>query len=188
MIKSMTDTLQQYDYLFQKAYELFILKQSDYGQSWTIMRPSSLTDQMYIKAARIRSIEEKQGQMIEDDIQDDYFGLINYGVMSLIQCDRQHFDLVEDYEWIRESYTAQREQVRALMIKKNHDYGEAWRAMRISSITDLILMKLYRIKSIETSDEHPKVSESVESGYADIINYSIFALILMGEDRSNLRQ
>ena len=174
-------TIDQYDAIFNTAQQLFNSKNSDYGPSWTIMRPQSFTDQIYIKAARIRSIEEKQTQLVEDDIQDDYFGLINYCVMALIQIRRENHELIEQAQEVLDRYAEEKEAVRALMIKKNHDYGEAWRDMRVTSITDLILMKLLRIKSIENNAGQVTVSENIDAGFRDIINYAIFAMILLNE-------
>ncbi len=180
-------TLKQYDAIFDKAQSLFSKKNEDYGASWTILRPASLTDQIYIKAARIRSIEEKATQLVDDDITDDYIGLINYCVMALIQLDRSDYEEISDSSEVIELYRNQKEIVRDLMIKKNHDYGEAWRSMRISSMTDMILMKLLRIKSIEGNDGRVQVSEQIDAGFSDIINYAIFAMILIAEQNQALQ-
>ena len=176
-----TQTLSQYDEIFDLASALFAKKNSDYGASWTIMRPTSFTDQIYIKAARIRSIEEKETQLVDDDIQDDYMGLINYCIMALIQLRRDRFEELTDTSDVIRRYMDEKADVRALMIRKNHDYGEAWRNMRISSMTDLILMKLLRIRSIEDNQGKVVVSEDIDAGFKDIINYAIFALILHSE-------
>ena len=164
------------------AEELFTRKNKDYGASWTILRPSSLTDQIYIKAARIRSIEEKNTQLVGDHISEDYIGLINYCIMALIQLRRDAFEEIMESADVIARYKKEREDVRSLMMKKNHDYGEAWRSMRISSMTDLILMKLLRIRSIEDNAGQVEVSEDIDAGFSDIINYAIFAMILMKED------
>lgn len=177
-------TLSQYDTFFDEAEDLFVRKNRDYGASWTILRPASLTDQIYIKAARIRSIEEKQTQLVDDDIKDDYVGLINYCVMGLIQSARESHDEITDTEDIIRRYAQEKSTVRSLMIRKNHDYGEAWRSMRVSSMTDLILMKLLRIRSIEDNGGRTEVSEDIAAGYSDIINYAIFALILLQEQQA----
>lgn len=177
-------TLSQYDAIFNRAEDLFARKNRDYGASWTILRPSSLTDQIYIKAARIRSIEEKQTQLVDDDIADDYIGLINYCIMGLIQSQRSSHEEITDTEAIIDQYGEQKAAVRALMQRKNHDYGEAWRSMRVSSMTDLILMKLLRIRSIEDNGGVTEVSEDVAAGYSDIINYAIFAMILLQEQQA----
>ena len=179
-----SNTLSQYDTIFTRARDLFANKNADYGASWTIMRPASLTDQIFIKAARIRSIEEKKTQLVEDDILDDYIGLINYCIMALIQLRRDAYEEINDVSDIVARYDAEAKQVRELMIKKNHDYGEAWRSMRISSMTDMILMKLLRIRSIEDNGGQVAVSEPTEAGFSDIINYAIFAMILLDENRA----
>ncbi len=176
-----TDTLSSYDAIFDEARSLFVRKNKDYGASWTILRPTSLTDQIFIKAARLRSIEEKAVQLVGDDIRDDYYGLINYCIMALIQLTRQKFEELTDSEDIIMRYDQQKAEVRNLLIKKNHDYGEAWRSMRVSSMTDLILMKLLRIRSIEDNLGKVEVSEDIDAGFRDIINYAIFAMILLSE-------
>lgn len=183
--QSETGTIEQYDRIFESARALFSEKNKDYGASWTILRPASLTDQIYIKAARLRSIEEKGDQLVEDDITDDYFGLINYCIMALIQIRRKSFDEITDREEIIGLYDHEQQEVRALMLRKNHDYGEAWRDMRISSMTDLILMKLLRIRRIEDNGGQLLVSEDVDAGFRDIINYAIFAMILLTEQRES---
>lgn len=176
-----SQTLSQYDKIFDEASSLFAKKNLDYGASWTILRPTSLTDQIYIKAARLRSIEEKENQLVEDDIEDDYYGLINYCIMALIQLRRNQFEELTNTEEVIERYQKEKDEVRALMIRKNHDYGEAWRNMRVSSMTDLILMKLLRIRSIENNGGRVEVSEDIDAGFKDIINYAIFAMILLSE-------
>jgi hypothetical protein len=176
-----SNTISQYDEIFDEARTLFARKNQDYGASWTILRPTSLTDQIYIKAARIRSIEEKESQLVEDDVRDDYIGLINYCVMALIQLRRGRFEELTDTQDVIQRYDDEKSEVRELMLKKNHDYGEAWRSMRISSMTDLILMKLLRIRSIEDNHGQVEVSEDIDAGFKDIINYAIFALILQSE-------
>lgn len=153
---------------------------TDYGLSWRILRPSSLTDQLYIKAMRIRSIEEKDVQQIEDGIETEFVGIVNYCAMALIQ-----LKYTPDHQAAKESVLGWYDKAVAeavdLMTKKNHDYGEAWRQMRVSSMTDLILMKLLRIKNIEDNDGKTIISEGVDANYMDIMNYAIFALILLSE-------
>ncbi len=178
----MEKTLAQYDAVVKQCEELFLKKTHDYGTAWRILRPSSLTDQLFIKAKRIRSIDEKAKQMVEDPIDGDFVGLVNYAYMALIQLElKQDEDLELTTDVARKHYEKQVEAVRNLMIAKNHDYGEAWRDMRISSITDLILMKLLRIRQIEENKGKTLASEGLEANYADIANYAIFALILLGE-------
>jgi hypothetical protein len=175
-------TLAQYDAVVKRCEDLFLKKTHDYGTAWRILRPSSLTDQLFIKAKRIRSIDEKAKQMVEDSIEGDFIGLVNYAYMALIQLELKEEEELELAPAVaRKHYDKQVEAVRNLMIAKNHDYGEAWRDMRISSITDLILMKLLRIRQIEENKGKTLASEGLDANYADIANYAIFALILLGE-------
>lgn len=178
----MTQTIQQYDRIIDQCRELFEKKTIDYGTAWRILRPSSLTDQIYIKAARIRSIQEKGMAKVNEPISDEFVGIINYSIMALIQL--EHTDVSEIEIGIEKAllwYDEYAQKTRALMLAKNHDYGEAWRDMRISSMTDLILMKLLRVKSIEENDGTTIVSEGLDANYMDIMNYAIFALILIDE-------
>lgn len=177
-------TIAQYREVVQICRELLLAKHRDYGSSWRILRPSSLTDQLYIKAKRIRSIEESGINMVGDSIEGEYQGLVNYSVMALLQLslpedtplELTEEDLARFYD--REIDTSLR-----LMMKKNQDYGEGWREMRLSSITDLILAKLLRIKQIEDNAGNTEVSEGLDANYLDIINYAIFALIRINENK-----
>lgn len=178
----MKKTDEQFDSVTQNCREIFVKKMQDYGTAWRILRLSSLTDQIFIKANRIRNLEIKKTQQIADSIRSEYIGIINYAVISLIQLelglpkgDTFSLDVSED-ETIKlyEKYIGE---AKNLMQRKNHDYGEAWRSMRISSYTDLILMKLYRIKQIEDNKGKTITSEGIDANYFDIINYAIFALI-----------
>ena len=181
----MKRTLQQYDKIRAQCRELFVQKTQDYGTSWRILRPSSLTDQLYIKAKRIRSIEEKGEQKISDSVEGEYIALVNYSIMALIQLALPPDAPLEmETEMVSELYDQHFEATRQLMIRKNHDYGEVWREMRVSSITDLILSKLLRIKQIEDNQGRTLVSEGVEGNYHDIINYAIFALIQIEEQKN----
>ena len=176
----MKTTLQQFDTLVTEAKDIFIKKTKDYGTAWRILRPSSITDQLYIKAKRIRSIEEKGTQEVADSIKDDYLGLINYSIIAMIQLalpDSAGYEL--DADQVTELFEEQVRITRQLLQAKNSDYGEAWREMRISSMTDLILMKLLRIKQIEDNKGKTLISEGLDANYRDIFNYAIFALILM---------
>ncbi|MAT54341.1 MAG: hypothetical protein CMN32_07640 [Saprospirales bacterium] len=182
------DTLKQYDEAVAKCRDVFVKKNADYGASWRILRPSSLTDQLMIKAKRIRSIEEKKTQKVEDSIDGDFIGIVNYAVMALIQLEHPVSEAEPhpekaSLEELLPLYDHQIQTARSLMLAKNHDYGEAWREMRISSITDLILMKLLRLKQIEDNEGGKLllISEGPEANYLDIINYAIFALILLSE-------
>ena len=175
-------TLTQYDAVVKRCQDIFLKKTLDYGTAWRILRPSSLTDQLFIKAKRIRSIDEKSKQMVEDSIDGDFIGLVNYAYLALIQLElADNAELELSTNLARKLYETQVETVRNLMIAKNHDYGEAWRDMRISSITDLILMKILRIRQIEENKGKTLISEGLDANYADIANYAIFALILLTE-------
>ncbi len=170
---------------FQKAIELcrevFTSKMEDYGFAWRVLRPMSLTDQIFIKANRIRSLEIKKEHKIDEDSKDGYIGIINYSIMALIQLKLGFAETTEgNKQDITALYDHYANEALELMKRKNHDYDEAWRSMRISSYTDLILMKLYRTKQIENNEGKTLVSEGVDANYFDIINYSVFALIKLG--------
>jgi len=175
-------TLQQYDAALGKCRDIFLKKTQDYGTAWRILRPSSLTDQLLIKAKRIRTIEELKSQKIEDSISSEYIGIVNYSLMALIQLDLEpEVELELKPEKALKLYNERAQAVRKLMIQKNHDYGEVWREMRLSSMTDLILMKLLRVKQIEDQDGKTLISEGLDANYMDMINYALFALIKIGE-------
>lgn len=174
----MNQTTQQYDAAVSQCKDIFLKKMKDYGTAWRNLRPTSLTDQIFIKAQRIKSIEEKGTQKINDDIKGEYIGIINYCLIALIQLelgDDTRMDL--PYEEVETLYLKHLGITRQLMLDKNHDYGEAWRDMRVSSLTDLILMKIFRVKQIEDNKGKTLISEGVDANYMDMINYSIFALI-----------
>ncbi len=173
----MNKTLQQYDKITAVCRELFLQKMKDYGTAWRILRPESITDQIYIKARRIRSIEEKGVQRIEEDIRGEFIGIINYAIMGVIQLRLQPSEEEMIQEVALEEYNRCFETAKSLMTAKNHDYGEAWRNMRISSYTDLILMKLKRTKQIEDHKGVTLVSEGIDANYLDMVNYAVFALI-----------
>ncbi len=174
----MQNTTQQYDAAISLCKDIFLKKMKDYGTAWRNLRPTSLTDQIFIKAQRIKSIEEKGTQKVNDDIAGEYIGIINYCAIALIQLqllDDTRMDLpYDETEKLYLNYLAQTKQ---LMEDKNHDYGEAWRDMRVSSLTDLILMKIFRVKQIEDNKGKTIISEGVDANYMDMINYSVFALI-----------
>jgi hypothetical protein len=150
----------------------------DYGTSWRILRPESVTDQIYIKAQRIQSIEQKRVQMIGDDIRSELIGIVNYGIIGLIQLEaEENLPVTLEPSLAMSLYDKHFERVRLLMVAKNHDYGEAWRSMRISSYTDLILMKIFRTKQIEDNLGQTSVSEGIDANYMDMINYAVFGLI-----------
>lgn len=178
----MQQSLTQYDAVIARCKELFLRKNKDYGSAWRVLRLTSLTDQIYIKASRIRNIEEQGTSKVSDRIEDEYVGIINYCLMALIQHsmtgdERQDIPVSE----LDPMYDRFVTETRQLFENKNHDYGEIWRDMRISSYTDLILMKLLRIKQIEDNQGLLLASEGVDANYMDIINYCVFALIRLEE-------
>ena len=183
----MERTLEQFDQILRRCRDLFEKKTRDYGTAWRILRPSSLTDQIFIKAKRIRSIEEKGQQKVEDSIEYDYIGMINYSLMAMVQLSLPEDTPLEmpPKEALRH-FDAKVAETRTLLDAKNHDYGEAWRDMRVSSMTDLILMKLLRIKQIEENKGKTIASEGLEANYQDIVNYAIFALIKLQEQKQNV--
>jgi hypothetical protein len=175
-------TFQQYDNAITSCRKVFMAKMHDYGTAWRILRTTSITDQIYIKASRIRSIEEKGESKVDEGVRPEFIGMINYSVMAMFQLE---FGSAEEAHMeetlVGAKYDAYISMARSLMADKNHDYGEAWRQMRISSLTDIILMKLLRIKQIEDNDGHTIMSEGLDANYLDIINYSVFALIMLDE-------
>ncbi|MEO6884206.1 MAG: DUF1599 domain-containing protein [Bacteroidia bacterium] len=174
----MNTTSIQFDAAIKQCKDIFIKKMKDYGSAWRILRPSSLTDQIFIKAQRIRSIEDKGTQKVGDDIKSEYIGIVNYCVIALIQLDLLNDERMElSAEEISPLYDKYAFAAKNLMENKNHDYGEAWRDMRTSSLTDLILMKLLRVKQIEDNKGATLISEGIDANYYDMINYAIFALI-----------
>lgn len=183
----MTKTSAQYDEVASECRQLFIHKLKDYGPAWRILRLPSLTDQIFIKAQRIRSIEDKGTQKVADDLKGEFIGILNYSLMALIQLELGVAEQVDmDTERAAELYDATQKKAKDLMERKNHDYGEAWREMRISSFTDLILQKLLRIKQIEDNSGKTLVSEGLDANYLDIVNYAVFALIKMMEKEQAL--
>lgn len=174
----MQNTSQQYDAAMSLCKDIFLKKMKDYGTAWRNLRPTSLTDQIFIKAQRIKSIEEKGTQKVGDDVKGEYIGIINYCLIALIQTELKDDTRMElPYEEVEQLYNKHVAITRKLMEDKNHDYGEAWRDMRVSSLTDLILMKIFRVKQIEDNKGKTIISEGVEANYMDMINYSVFALI-----------
>jgi len=174
----MQNTSIQYDAAIKLCKDIFLKKMKDYGTAWRNLRPTSLTDQIFIKAQRIKSIEEKGTQKVVDDIKGEYIGIINYCIIALIQMELENDSRVEiPYEEVEKLYTKYAAQTKKLMEDKNHDYGEAWRDMRLSSLTDLILMKIFRVKQIEDNKGQTIISEGVDANYMDMLNYSVFALI-----------
>ena len=177
----MKNTSKEYDMVIATCRALFINKMKDYGCAWRILRLPSLTDQIYIKAQRIRSLQENEIRKIDEDETGEFIGIINYSIMALIQLELGVADQPDlEVAKATEQYDSKIKLTKKLMEDKNHDYGEAWREMRISSLTDLILQKLLRVKQIEDNKGKTLVSEGIDANYQDMINYSIFALILMG--------
>ena len=177
----MTNTSKEYDTVIATCRALFINKMQDYGCAWRILRLPSLTDQIYIKAQRIRSLQENEVRKIDEDETGEFIGIINYSIMALIQLELGVADQPDlSVEKATELYDTKIKQTKELMEDKNHDYGEAWREMRVSSLTDLILQKLLRVIQIEDNKGKTLVSEGIDANYQDMINYSVFALILMG--------
>lgn len=173
----MEKTNQQYDKVISICRNVFTKKMTDYGTAWRILRPVSVTDQIYIKANRIRSIEEKGVNKVSEGIEPEFIGIINYSIMGLIQLESGASGEKISNEKIQALYDSYFEQAKTLMMAKNHDYGEAWRNMRISSYTDLILMKIERTKQIEDNQGKTIISEGIDANYLDMINYAVFAMI-----------
>lgn len=174
----MKDTKQQFEHVIAICRDLFAKKLHDYGAAWRIMRPSSVTDQIFIKANRIRSIEIKGVTLVNEGIRPEFIAIVNYGIIGLIQLEQGYAETDDMTEQqALELYDKHAKAALELMLAKNHDYDEAWRSMRITSYTDLILMKIYRTKQIETLSGNTLVSEGIDANYMDMINYSVFALI-----------
>ena len=177
-IMFMKDTKQQFEHVIEICRSLYEKKLHDYGAAWRIMRPSSVTDQIFIKANRIRSIEVKGVALIDEGIRSEFIAIVNYGIIGLIQLELGFAETSDmSIDRALEMYDKYAKKALELMLAKNHDYDEAWRSMRISSYTDLILMKIYRTKQIESLDGETLVSEGVDANYMDMINYSVFGLI-----------
>lgn len=181
----MKDTSKQYDAVVEICRSLFSNKMRDYGSAWRILRLPSLTDQIFIKAQRIRGLQENEVRKVDEDEIPEFIGIINYAIMALIQLEKgiaaqPDLSLEEAISF----YDKHISETKSLMENKNHDYGEAWREMRISSLTDLILQKLLRVKQIENNKGKTLVSEGLDANYQDMINYAIFALILLEEEEA----
>ncbi len=180
----MKDTNQQYDKAIEQCRDIFIKKTRDYGTAWRVLRTISVVDQIFIKALRIRTIQDLQTQKVGDDIPSEFKGILNYAVIGLMQLELGQ-SMVEELavEKVEELYQQKVNFAKDTMLNKNHDYGEAWREMSQQSFADLILMKLMRIKQILSNDGKTLVSEGIDANYVDIINYSVFALILIEEGK-----
>lgn len=180
----MSSTNQQYDQAVQSCKDIFLKKTRDYGTSWRVLRTISIADQLFIKAQRIRTLQETSGQRVEDSRTSEFMAMVNYGVIGLIQLalgndSLEDLPVQESEKWFDDKIAL----ARATMLDKNHDYGEAWREMSQESFVDLILMKLLRIRQILANDGKTLISEGVDSNFIDIINYSVFALILIAEGK-----
>lgn len=174
----MADTIQQFEVVIEQCRSLFFNKMKDYGASWRIMRPQSVTDQLFIKANRIRSLEIKGFSKIDEGIKPEFIAIVNYGIIGLIQLSKGFVESIDlDTDEVMALYDKFMTETKELMYAKNHDYDEAWRSMRISSYTDLILMKIYRTKQIENHNGKTLVSEGIDANYMDMINYALFGLI-----------
>lgn len=179
-----TKTEEQFKSTMSECRNLFMKKLHDYGASWRILRPSSLTDQLFIKAKRIRSIETKGEALVDEGIRPEFVALINYGIVGLIQLEKGYVDSIDiTPDEAMKLYDTHAQQALELMTRKNHDYDEAWRSMRISSYTDFILTKLQRIKEIEDLNGATLVSEGIDANYMDIINYAVFGVIKLTEQQ-----
>ena len=178
------DTTAEYQQVVAQCRDIFDKKMQDYGAAWRIMRTESLTDQIFIKANRIRSLQRKKEHLVNEGIEPEFIGIINYSAMAIIQL---QLGVVEqpdlDFERASELYRKVLDEAFELMSKKNHDYDEAWRSMRISSMTDLILMKILRVKEIEDNNGKTLISEGLDANYYDMINYAVFCMILINESK-----
>lgn len=180
----MQQTSEQYDAVIQRCRELFKKKTQDYGTAWRILRLPSLTDQIFIKAQRIRSLQENEVRKVDEDEQSEFVGIINYSLMALVQMEKGVVDQPDlSGQEALELYNDQAARTKKLMEDKNHDYGEAWRDMRVSSLTDLILQKILRVKEIENNKGKTLASEGVDANYQDMVNYAVFALIHLNKEK-----
>ena len=182
-MESITKTERQYNAALKICRDLFAKKLQDYGPSWRIMRPMSITDQIFIKAKRIRTLETTGEAMVDEGILPEFIAIVNYGIVGLIQLHlgyADHVDITADEAMML--YDRFAKDARELMMAKNHDYGEAWRSMRVNSYTDLILTKIQRTKQIEEHEGRTIVSEGIDANYMDMINYSVFGIIKLTED------
>ena len=175
------NTSSEYDAIIKVCKTLFIKKTKDYGTAWRILRPSSITDQIFIKAQRIRTLEDKKVSKVGDDIIGEYMGIVNYCVIAMMQLELDENAPQElNADKVAESFDVKVLETKELMAAKNHDYGEVWRNMRVSSLTDLILMKILRVKQIEDNEGKTLASEGIKANYQDMLNYAVFALIKLG--------
>jgi Nucleotide modification associated domain 1 len=179
----MQKTSEQYDAVIQVCRDLFQKKMKDYGSAWRILRLPSLTDQIYIKAQRIRGLQENDVRKVDEGEKSEFIGIINYSIMALIQLEKGIVDQPDlSTEEAIKLYNGHTTNTKSLMENKNHDYGEAWRDMRVSSLTDLIIQKLLRVKQIEDNEGKTLVSEGIDANYQDMVNYAVFAMIHLNAD------
>tara|TARA_A100001037_G_C14943045_1_gene541477 strand:- start:112 stop:654 length:543 start_codon:yes stop_codon:yes gene_type:complete len=175
----MEQTISEFDSIIKNCEDIFIKKMKDYGSAWRILRISSLTDQIFIKAQRIRSIDQKGSQKVDEGIISEFIGIVNYSIIGLVQLELGVSEQAEDMtlDETANLFAKYSLKAKSLMLDKNHDYGEAWRDMRISSLTDLILQKILRVKQIEDNERSTIISEGIDANYLDMLNYAVFALI-----------
>lgn len=179
-------TSAQFDEIITMCRTIFLKKNTDYGTAWRILRTSSLTDQLFIKANRIRTIQELEKSKVEEGISSEFIGIVNYSIMALIQLELKDDDRIDlSNEEVKELYSKYALMAKNLMMDKNHDYGEAWRDMRVSSLCDLILMKILRVKQIEDNEGKTLISEGLDANYLDMLNYAVFALIKLELESNN---
>ena len=170
-------TINNYKKVINICKDIYIKKSKDYGSAWRILRTTSLTDQIFIKAQRIRSVQEKKKMKVEEKIENEFIGIINYCIIAIIQMEYESDEIEIGVKKLESLYDKYTHEIMELLSNKNHDYDEAWKEMRISSMTDIILMKLYRTKQIESNNGKTLISEGIKANYQDIVNYSIFCLI-----------
>ena len=180
-------TIIQYDEVVNVCKDVFTSKSKDYGTSWRVLRTTSVTDQLFIKAQRIKNIDQLKEKKVDEGIEAEYVGIVNYSIIGLIQLELGTDDAIElSSDMVAQHYDQNMEDIKELMEAKNHDYGEAWREMRVSSFTDQILMKIMRIKQIEDNEGETLVSEGIDAIFRDIVNYAIFAMIKLKERDENM--
>ncbi len=183
----MIQTSEQYSEIISNCREIFQKKTKDYGTAWRILRPSSLTDQIFIKAQRIRTIQETGQNRVGESVEDEFVAIVNYCIMAIIQLvETKELEMELEEKLAFSLYDKYADFAFDLMKKKNHDYGEAWRDMRVSSLTDLILMKILRVKQIENNKGKTLISEGIDANYYDMLNYSVFALIHLSEEQNQV--
>ena len=172
-----SSTINDYKKVIDICKDIYLKKSKDYGSAWRILRVPSLTDQIFIKAQRIRSTQDKKKMRVDEKIDNEFIGIINYCIMAIIQMEYDNDEIEIPYEKLEELYDTHSNEIMKLLSDKNHDYDEAWKEMRVSSMTDIILMKLYRTKQIEDNKGKTLISEGIKANYQDIVNYAVFCLI-----------